>query len=146
MEFIRFYLSTFSGINLVVTVFLITFFAALFIVPVTSYLQKSSPDEIRTRIMSANNITAALFSVISSVTGIALTAVFGAQLGLGLMSAAIALVCLAGAIITVGILPVPMLRALVRKGLELYKMRRVGKFPQPRGQTHPYYRQPHLLP
>lgn len=119
MEFIRFYLSTFSGMNLVVTVFLITFFAAMFIVPVTSYLQKSSPDEIRTRIMSANNITAALFSVISSVTGIALTAVFGAQLGLGLMSAAIALVCLAGAIITVGILPVPMLRALVRKGLEL---------------------------
>lgn len=118
-EFITSFLSSFSGINFIVTIFLITFFAAMFIVPVTSYLQQSSPDEIRTRIMSANNITAALFSVISSVIGVACTCIFGARFGLALMSGIISLVCLVGALITVGILPVPMLRALVRKALEL---------------------------
>lgn len=119
VDFITSYLSSFSGINMLVTIFLITFFAAMFIVPVTSYLQEKSPDEIRTRIMSANNITAALFSVISSVIGIACTAVFGAQNGLSLMSAIIAFVCLVGALLTVGILPVPMVRAAVRKVLEI---------------------------
>ena len=114
------YLSTFSGIHLVSCVFLITFFAAMFIVPVTACLQEVSPDEIRSRIMSANNITAAVFTVITSLIGMGCTFIAGAQNGMCLMAVITAVICIAGALITVGILPIPILRALSRKFLRIF--------------------------
>ncbi len=113
------YLSTFSGIYSVICIFGITFFAAMFIVPVTSYLQNKSPDQLRSRIMAANNITAALFTVIASLIGVACTSWFGARLGLSLMMTITSMVCLLGSAVTVGLLPVPMIRSIAKKLVQL---------------------------
>lgn len=113
------YLGTFEGLHLVACIFLITFFAAMFIVPVTACLQEVSPDENRSRIMSANNITAAIFTVIASLTGMLCTFAAGAHNGMVLMAVITAGVCILGSLITVAILPIPIVRSLARKFLSV---------------------------
>ena len=113
------FLTSAIGIHTSLCIFFICFFAAMFIVPVTAYLQAKAPEEESTRIMAANNIIAAIFLVIISVIGALCTYVFGAAGGVPFMSGLIALICIAGAILAVGILPIPMVRALTRKFLEL---------------------------
>ncbi len=113
------YISSFSGLFTVACIFAITFFAAMFIVPVTSFLQNSAPNELRSRIMAANNITAALFTVIASLIGVACTSWLGARFGLSLMMCITSVVCILGASITVGLLPIPMIRSIARKLVQI---------------------------
>ncbi len=120
LDLIKEYLTSFSGLHMVLCIFLVTFFSAMFIVPVTAYLQDKSPDAIKTRVMSANNITAALFLIISTVIGMICTGVFGEAGGISMMAILLALVCIAGALITVGILPIPILRAVVKRCLSIF--------------------------
>lgn len=113
------YLTTLSGILTAFCVFGFTFFAAMFIVPVTAYLQSSAPDHLRSRIMAANNITAAVFTVAASLTGSLCTGLLGARAGLSMMMAITSVVCLLGAVITVLLLPIPIARSLARRLLGL---------------------------
>ncbi len=59
-------LSSFSGWRLTLDVLLIATFGGLFIVPIYAWLQHHAPDDMRARIIAANNVLNALFMAVAS--------------------------------------------------------------------------------
>ncbi|MCF8070321.1 MAG: MFS transporter [Desulfobacterales bacterium] len=71
------YFSTSGSIRVLVDLFMIGIFGGLYIVPLFSFVQLNTTDDIRARVIAGNNILNALFMVFSAIFGILLLGVAG---------------------------------------------------------------------
>ncbi len=118
------YFSSLAHMHVAVDIFLVTFCAGVFLVPLNTLLQKLSPPEKRASIIAANNVVNALFMVTASVLvmivsecGVRLVTIF---LWVGILNIGVA-------IYTIYLLPYELMQMLLHRVFKIiYKLEVVG--------------------
>lgn len=119
------FLSTFSGIRVVVDIFAYSLFAGLYIVPLITVLQVVACRKIRARVFAINNIVNILFMIAGSVICFSFI-----EMGLSfpIVLSIIALFNIIAAIYICRILPAHLLRIISKKFIEIfYKIEIIGQ-------------------
>lgn len=129
------FISSGTGINISIDLFMLAACGGLFMVPLNSLLQILASHKVRSRVIATNNIINSLFMVVGTSVCIAL-------LAMGVKIAGIfAIMAIANALVTIyicGLLPAHILKALVKRVIYLIysvEVRGVENLKRIRGRT-----------